>query len=1008
MRNLKKLLAVIVAICVLATFTIPAFAETTTTKTDAQLCQDLGMIFGSGGGVTDEYLSSQPDRLQGAIMLLRLKGLEDTAKAFLGTDNFSDVAGLSATNKAITAYLKANPDLGFVGSDGKIMPTEKMTAKQYYSVMLTALGYSSPADYTWDTLLSVAAAKGLTKLIDNTKFTVNDLCVGTIEALKTKVKDGSSTLLEALAKADADFAAKAQAAGLYTPAPVNVTVASVSADNLKQVVVAFTGAVDKDSAESKDNYSIDSFSFDSAKLAADGKTVTLSLAQDEAVKFENQKEYKITVDGVKDASGKTIAKADKVAFVPVDNTIPTVTEVTALGTKALKVVYSEPIKGTSAATTAAYKIDGKSIAGSVKYNFPNSVIITTTMTTGEHKLSVDNVADYSGFLKVSAKDIAFTVAEDTAAPEIVSAKAVDLMKVEVIFNEPVKAVSKAYHTSSSKTAKTPYGYDDTKVTLEFTTTNKLSIGATTVTLENVEDYSGNKATRTVEVTPTLDTERPTVTAVKVEKDGESHKFTVSFSESVKADNDADNAAKGANYVFKDKDGKVVTGKGLNSKGSPANSYVSYDNAKKQSIIKLPGLLDAGDYTLEISGIQDTAYVANMMLPYTYSFTIGDTKAPTVSKKWAETTSPVSGKYDSAIFIQFSEEMAVEGNGNVLDRTKYNYSIDSGSTWKTIPSDATLELVTSDTLKITFPRSDSADMNLQAKGSAVKVRITLVSDVAGNFLASNANYIEIITLDTKGSISITNAKATAKDTISVEFDGILTNINAGDFRVLKPDPANPTTPIALEVSLESYTTKDGKTTAIFNLKDEDKLGADAGVTTAAVKTYSFSQYNAEANIATQDSFGRKVAVTAKADISDEIRPESVDYTDTTSLKQSIDVIKSTTSGIYTVKVKFDENIDVRFGGSVKEVIAVKVGGTEVQVDTISADGRDLVLVLALNADKKLIKTDNSAYNDTIDSDTSFEVVLKEANDTTKVITDATGNLNAALPFVRSETGIRYVN
>ncbi|MGI6668262.1 MAG: hypothetical protein ACOX4M_02125 [Acetivibrionales bacterium] len=249
MRNLKKLLAAIVTVCMLATFAVPAFAE----KSDADICTDLGMILGEGSGVTAEYLASQPYRLQGAIMFLRLKGLEDEAKAFVVTEeNFSDVDGLNETNKAILGYLKAHPELGFVGvGNNMFAPFKEMTAKEYYKVLLVALGYEEGVDFTWANLLQFAATKGLVKLLDNTAFTVNDLCVATVEALKATVKGGDDNLITMLVEAGVIAADKAVATGLYSGVPRALQVVSASADNLKTAKIVFSKELDKDTVNTE-------------------------------------------------------------------------------------------------------------------------------------------------------------------------------------------------------------------------------------------------------------------------------------------------------------------------------------------------------------------------------------------------------------------------------------------------------------------------------------------------------------------------------------------------------------------------------------------------------------------------------------------------------------------------------------------------------------------------------------------------------------------------------------
>src|SRR5690606_24913758 len=129
-------------------------------------------------------------------------------------------------------------------------------------------------------------------------------------------------------------------------------------------------------------------------------------------------------------------------------------------------------------------------------------------------------------------------------------------------------------------------------------------------IEGVTDYSGNKANREAKVNPTLDTERPTVNKVEVEQDDVTgyHSLKVQFSKKV----DAESAEKRANYTIKDKDGKAVSGTGLDSDGHPYSAPV-YDAETQTVKVNLGTKLDSADYTLEVANVVDTAYVANTML-----------------------------------------------------------------------------------------------------------------------------------------------------------------------------------------------------------------------------------------------------------------------------------------------------------------------------------------------------------------------------------------------------------
>ncbi|MGE7947787.1 S-layer homology domain-containing protein, partial [Lysinibacillus sp. NPDC093688] len=112
-------------------------------------------------------------------------------------------------------------------------------------------------------------------------------------------------------------------------------VKSVSATNLKEVVVAFDGKVDKETATDKANYSLKSGKvIKSVKLLDDEKTVVLTLEH----KLDNNKVDAVSVSNVK--AGTLTITAKNVEFKAVDNEIPAVKEVKSLGTKALKVVFS--------------------------------------------------------------------------------------------------------------------------------------------------------------------------------------------------------------------------------------------------------------------------------------------------------------------------------------------------------------------------------------------------------------------------------------------------------------------------------------------------------------------------------------------------------------------------------------------------------------------------------------------------------------------------------------------
>lgn len=231
----RKTFAWIITVSILLTmttgYTLNAATFQETSDEAAVICEALGMLQGTGGGVTPSYLATTPQRYQGAILLLRLIGSYDDALVFgntnsyMDTDTFSWVAGRKILN-----YLYNNQGtIGFKGyPDSTFKPYGNMDAKQYYKVMLVALGYEENVDFAWNptaTLpgtLEMAQSLGMTWLLTDTDFTIGDLAVATVEALRTPYKGMTKTLGEKLADEGIIDGVVAQAAGLYgstTPTP---------------------------------------------------------------------------------------------------------------------------------------------------------------------------------------------------------------------------------------------------------------------------------------------------------------------------------------------------------------------------------------------------------------------------------------------------------------------------------------------------------------------------------------------------------------------------------------------------------------------------------------------------------------------------------------------------------------------------------------------------------------------------------------------------------------------
>lgn len=710
---------------------------------------------------------------------------------------------------------------------------------------------------------------------------------------------------------------------------------SVTADNLKELTVKFDGDVDKKTAENEANYKVTGVtSFESATLSADKKEVKLLVAANGG-KFVNQKELTLEIKGVKNANAsKTFS--EKVKFTAIDNQLPTVSEAKALGTKAIKVVFSEPVTELSAANLANYRIDGKAISGSVKFNYPNIAFISTDVAVGEHKLSVQSVEDFHVF-KVSPVELDITVVEDTTAPEITSIKSTDLTKVEVEFNEPVKSVKKAYQTSSTRTADVKI--NDNKVTLTFSDTNKLSLADTTIYLEGVTDYSNNSADRNSIVKPELDTTRPEVTAVTSEAKETNTEVTVEFSKDV----NATDIANKENYVLRNDKGEVVNKFGFNSKGNPilAVKYAQDskgNDVKNKVVLTSVGKIDSGKYSLEVFSIRDNASIGNTLIPVKVEFNVTQSSALEVSSVWYKGTT----EEDTLIYVQFNKALATSGTGNAEDINKYSYIVSdladltaTGANPQYYPFSsefATARLYSADTVVITVPTEKISNFVTATKNTAkhLHIRAVNVADINDNRLSVSNKEIKE---ENASVIGVKEIKATDKKTIKVTLESPISYVSTSDFTITG-------------VSSTSYTA---------TLNSDDNKVIDIVYTTEVIPE-STAGIRVEVGagkdqtaVLSHDNYNRKLKKDLYTVVKDGIAP----------------VINSNPLALTdakTIVIGFTEGV-VGDSQQVKDSFTVSVGDKTADIDTVVVSGSSVTITLAENTkagDRILVSYTNNGY------------------------------------------------
>ncbi|GMQ57094.1 hypothetical protein AN1V17_14890 [Vallitalea sediminicola] len=244
MKKLKKSLSIVLALVMVLSIHTISFAAKTQEISDVQIVELLGMLKGDNDGVTEEYLAKRTTRLQAAIMFLRLKGLENEAKQYRGKETFVDSNDITwLEGKAIMAYLKANPHLGWQGNTkGEFNPRDVVSAQEYCKVMLSALGYEHGVDFEWNEVFKFAESKGLTKASSIQTFTNRDIASLTVEALKANNNKGNK-LVDELVSANIIDSSIAEQCGLLKTFTIE-DIKSAMALNSKVVEIKLTNPVD--------------------------------------------------------------------------------------------------------------------------------------------------------------------------------------------------------------------------------------------------------------------------------------------------------------------------------------------------------------------------------------------------------------------------------------------------------------------------------------------------------------------------------------------------------------------------------------------------------------------------------------------------------------------------------------------------------------------------------------------------------------------------------------------
>ncbi|MDP4092282.1 MAG: Ig-like domain-containing protein [Bacillota bacterium] len=771
MRNLKKLLAVVLVVAVmLSTMATIAFADTTSISADAQSCATLGMLKGAGNGVDAAYTASLPTRIQAAILLLRMEGLEDAAANYTGTDNFSDVK--AAWEKPYTAYLKAHPEVGFQGvGNNKLDPNSLIDAKAYYKVMLTALGYTIPDDYTWDNTISFAASKGLSKALDAKSFTIDTLATATIEALKANAKGSDKSLVATMAEKDAAFAAKATTAGIYT-VDSTLKVSSVNFVDAKTVQIKFSVPVLKSTVVSGSDTLL-GVSFTAvggapaitsasagAVLSDDGKTLTVTPAGAEYFGGD----YAITVaTSITDVNANAIVAYSAVTTLK-DTTRPTVT-VSYPANGIARYTFSEPMNiANSAAVNAALSVvspaDGAtapSPSATLAADKKSFDLDISGYTTGKtYTVTLVGVADYAGNLIAPNPYTAAVVNQtvDSVKPTV-TAQALDINKIQLTYSEKMSNYGTLNGVAISTTPLTGNATVDTTglvVTATLPGAVPALNGVALVTLTGYSDLSGNTGdTYTKLMNFVTDTTAPTYVSNSIATIGADQYLLVKYNENVTIGAAPGSDALTGTYIDSTSITKAFTAVPIANASQylPTVGQTTTDTIK----IKITGLA-AGTYTATIPGtvVDDLATAPNSAAAQTVTFSVGtfnDPTKPTVSNIYVQRDKTNSSNLEDAVYVVYSMDVTPATALNVS-----NYLVEGQSIFSSAIFDGDAH-----TVKLTLKP------NVITVGGSRVMTIQNVATVAGKVMDTNTsakNFVENV------KPYLASAKFSSSTTITATF------------------------------------------------------------------------------------------------------------------------------------------------------------------------------------------------------------------------------------------------
>ncbi len=839
MKNLKKLLAVVVAIAMITTFMVPSFAAegSYTYENEAEILYKLGLYKGTSTTTYEPNLGGKLDRQTGVVMLLRLFGQEEEALQMDAAEaasklaaKFKDAADIADWAQRQVAYAV---EKGYVKGlpDGTFAPTADLNGKAFCSLILQQLGYDG--DFTYDNAaFDLSKFGGLTEAqaqIFNSNAGINrDSMVGiAFSALQAVYKDSGKTVIEYLAEIGYVDKNLAIEVGV-----LKKEIKEVGALEDVKVTINETPVLP---TEVEVTYVDDT----TAKLPVTWPTVNTSEVGEQTIEgsIEGYKDVKATVKVIVQPAELLVEK------ISMNNLIEIVID------------FNGEVEAGKADEKKNYSVDGKTIDSvSVSEDKTSVTLLLTAPADQEEELEV-TVKTAAGLTKDYTGKV---TAIDNTLPEAKSIILTGPNSFEITFSEPIDAgVAEGdvivddgtYYVSSKELSA-----DGKTLSVELGVSS-LKEGTYKVKVRNYRDYANLiMVPKTFDLEYVKDTEAPTATVKKATQ----NEVEIEFNEPVVIDVDSSDLKNFFYHTYSSwKPAGVTTSDNKVFKLDFSNHYLQegnvtitivkeYDDVviedkwgnELQSDIKLTATVVADNEAPTVVKVEATA---EDKIEITFSESVNETQAKnednyaikkdgkeveatintinyvsednkveiTLSEKLSggkytidvkdiadtsisenkikaitlefevtDKTAPVVEKVTyvgNLVYVKYNEPMKTSGTASILN--KDNYKIYNSSTTAEISK---IELFGSSKDKVKITVKDSGSLDL----SDYKLNVVRVEDEAGNAVDPFTKIEKDLELEAEPVV--TEAKFTSKTDIEITVDAILdrNTVQKEDFEVKK--------------------------------------------------------------------------------------------------------------------------------------------------------------------------------------------------------------------------------